>query len=102
MFYCCVGRSQDAADGAVRGCVNRWCFWLRRFFSVIVPIMKPIFVVVLIMRTMDAFMMFDLVLFLTNGGPQGATETVSTFAVQTAFQYFEINTQVHYHLLYSL
>jgi multiple sugar transport system permease protein len=62
---------------------------LKKFFNVILPIMKPIFAVVLIMRTMDVFMMFDLVYILTSGGPQGATSTVSTFAVETAFQYFD-------------
>lgn len=62
---------------------------LKKFFYVILPIMKPIFAVVLIMRTMDVFMMFDLVYILTSGGPQGATSTVSTFAVETAFQYFD-------------
>ena len=62
---------------------------LKKFFYIVVPIMKPIFVVVLIMRTMDCLMMFDLVYILTNGGPRGATSTVSTFAVETAFQYFD-------------
>lgn len=58
------------------------------FRFITLPLLKPVLVVIIIIRTIDAFRLFDLVYILTNGGPNGATETVSTYTVKIAFQYF--------------
>ncbi|NPV52427.1 MAG: sugar ABC transporter permease [Firmicutes bacterium] len=60
----------------------------QRFFYVTLPLLKPVIVVVLLIRVMDAFRVFDTIYILTGGGPGSATESVSTFTVRTAFQYF--------------
>ncbi|SDI39689.1 carbohydrate ABC transporter permease [Alteribacillus bidgolensis] len=44
---------------------------------VTLPMLKPILVVALVIRTMDALRTFDQVFVLTQGGPGRATETIS-------------------------
>jgi ABC-type sugar transport systems, permease components len=63
-------------DGA-----NKW----QRFFRVTLPMLKPAILVALLFRTLDAFRVFDLIYVLTNGGPGGATESMSLYAYKTMF-----------------
>ncbi|WP_010631714.1 carbohydrate ABC transporter permease [Sporolactobacillus vineae] len=63
-------------DGA-----NKW----QRFFRVTLPMLKPAILVALLFRTLDAFRVFDLIYVLTNGGPGGATESLSLYAYKTMF-----------------
>jgi multiple sugar transport system permease protein len=48
---------------------------IRRFFAVTLPLMRPVILVALLFRTLDAFRIFDTV-FVQTRGAQG-TETVS-------------------------
>lgn len=57
----------------------------RRFFAVTLPLLKPVIMVVLVLRTIEAFKVFDIVYVMTRGGPAGGTQTVAVFAYQTAF-----------------
>lgn len=68
-------------DGA-----NGW----QRLRHVILPMMKPLVLFVLAIRTMDAFRFFDLIYVLTNGGPGTATETITLYTYQLAFRLLEI------------
>jgi multiple sugar transport system permease protein len=61
----------------------------RRFFSIILPMLKPVIVVVGTLRIMDALRVFGLIQILTQGGPGGATESMSTYTYRTAFRYYE-------------
>jgi ABC-type sugar transport system permease subunit len=45
--------------------------------------------IVLILKTIDAFALFDLVYVLTGGGPNQATEVIGYFLYQAAFQRLE-------------
>jgi multiple sugar transport system permease protein len=53
---------------------------LQRFFSITVPILKPVLVVALLFRTIDALRIFDVIFVLTGGGPGGGTNALSMFA----------------------
>lgn len=66
-----------ALDGA-----GRW----ETFRRITLPLLKPVIVVVLIFRTLDAFRVFDAVYVLTGGGPANATETLSVYAYKVLFQ----------------
>jgi multiple sugar transport system permease protein len=57
----------------------------QRFFRVTLPMLKPAILVALLFRTLDAFRVFDLIYVLTNGGPGGATESLSLYAYKTMF-----------------
>ena len=64
-------------DGA-----NAWQIFRR----VTLPLLKPVILVVLIFRTLDAFRVFDAIYVLTGGGPANTTETLSIYAYKVLFQ----------------
>lgn len=68
-------------DGA-----SRWqMFWLVTF-----PLLKPVILIVLLFRTLDALRVFDAVYGLTGGGPANATETLSIYGYKMLFQSLRI------------
>jgi multiple sugar transport system permease protein len=56
------------------------------FFKITLPLLKPSILVALLMRTLDAFRVFDLIYVLTRGGPGGSTETLSIYAYKAMFE----------------
>jgi multiple sugar transport system permease protein len=58
--------------------VDRASF-VQRFFKITLPLVKPVLIVVLLFRTIEALRVFDLIFVLTGGGPGGATTSVSLF-----------------------
>jgi multiple sugar transport system permease protein len=57
-----------------------------RFRRITLPLLKPVILVVLIFRTLDAFRVFDAIYVLTGGGPANASETLSIYAYKILFQ----------------
>jgi len=53
--------------------------FVQRFFKITLPLLKPVLIVVLLFRTIEALRVFDLIFVLTGGGPGGATTSVSLF-----------------------
>ncbi len=53
---------------------------VQRFTRITVPLLKPVLVVALLFRTIDALRIFDVVFVLTGGGPGGRTNALSMFA----------------------
>jgi multiple sugar transport system permease protein/N,N'-diacetylchitobiose transport system permease protein len=60
---------------------------LQRFFRITLPVLKPSILVCLVMRTMEAFKVFDIVYTMTKGGPANGTQVISYYTYQTSFQY---------------
>ena len=58
---------------------------LRAFWSITAPLLIPSVSVVLVLRTIDAFKVFDLVYVLTGGGPADGTQTIAYFTYVQAF-----------------
>lgn len=56
------------------------------FRKVTLPLLKPVILIVLIFRTLDAFRVFDAIYVLTGGGPANTTETLSIYAYKILFQ----------------
>ncbi len=56
------------------------------FRRITLPLLKPMLIVVLLFRTIDAFRVFDAVYVLTGGGPANTTETLSIYAYKILFQ----------------
>jgi multiple sugar transport system permease protein len=50
-----------------------------------VPLLRRAFLVVLLIRTIDAFKAFDILYVMTEGGPGRATEVLSIFGYRLAF-----------------
>lgn len=55
-----------------------------RFFRITLPLLRPVLLVALLFRTIDALRVFDLVFVLTGGGPGGATTSLSLYG----YKYF--------------
>lgn len=53
--------------------------FVQRFIKITLPLLKPVLIVVLLFRTIEALRVFDLIFVLTGGGPGGATTSVSLF-----------------------
>lgn len=56
------------------------------FWDITFPLLKPVLLVVLIFRTLDAWRVFDVIYVLTAGGPANTTETLSLYAYKVLFQ----------------
>jgi multiple sugar transport system permease protein len=59
---------------------------LRTLFSVTVPLMSKVLVVLILIRGTDAFRVFDLIYGLTGGGPANSTTSLSIYAYKQAFE----------------
>ncbi|MFL6115560.1 MAG: carbohydrate ABC transporter permease [Catenulispora sp.] len=66
--------------------------WMRRFWNITVPQMRPEFSVVLLMCTIAALKAFAPIYVLTRGGPGGSTDIPSYYSYQNFFE----KTQVGY------
>ena len=58
-------------DGA-----NEWNIFRRITF----PMLAPVSITVIVIRALEAFKLFDIVMVMTGGGPGTATETVTMYA----------------------
>src|SRR5207245_1026534 len=53
------------------------------------PMLMPVILVAVLLRTMDLARVFDQIFILTQGGPGFATETASLFIYRTAFRFYD-------------
>jgi len=66
-----------AIDGA-----SAW----RSFWSITVPLLRPVFLFVFVIHIIGSFQIFGQVFVMTQGGPGDATRTVVQHLYETAFQ----------------
>ena len=59
------------------------------FTRITLPLLRPVLVVVVLFRTLDALRAFDIVFVLTGGVPAGTTETLTVYAYRALFQMVE-------------
>ncbi len=59
------------------------------FRRIILPLLTPIILIVLVLRTMEAFKVFDIIWIMTGGGPASSTQTVAIYAYRTAYQGYD-------------
>jgi multiple sugar transport system permease protein len=60
---------------------------VRTFFTVTLPMLRPILGVALLIRLIDAFTTFDQIFVLTRGGPGTVTQLLSIYSYNTAFKF---------------
>jgi ABC-type sugar transport system permease subunit len=63
-------------------------YW-RRLRYVTLPALRPILFLILVLSTVNGFLMLDLIYVLTMGGPGQETTTISWLGFQTAFSFFK-------------
>lgn len=57
---------------------------------IIVPLMRPIILIVAMLFTIYAFKVFTLIFIMTGGGPYGATEVMNTYMYDNVFRYYDL------------
>ena len=55
------------------------------FVHITLPLLRPVIVVVLVLRTIEAFKVFDIIYVMTGGGPANGTQSIAFYAYQRAF-----------------
>ena len=63
--------------------------WYRLIY-IILPMLRRVVAIVLLLRILDVFRMFDKIYVMTHGGPGNATETVGFYAYLSGFKYLQI------------
>lgn len=69
----------------ILGASARTIFWRVQF-----PLIKPLVMIALVLRALEAFKVFDAVYMITRGGPGSATETISFYIYQLAIRYYDM------------
>lgn len=57
----------------------------RRLLHITFPLIRPGILIVMVLRTMEAFKVFDIIYIMTRGGPANGTRTVAFHAYTEAF-----------------
>lgn len=60
---------------------------LQRFFYLRLPLLRPAILVALVIRTVEAFRVFDMIYVITNGGPAYGTVTISYLTYLETFSF---------------
>ena len=63
--------------------------WLT-LHSLTLPLLRPVILVAVIIRALDAFKVFEYVYAITRGGPGDATETIQFLIYKTGFRFFRL------------
>ena len=61
----------------------------QRFKMLVLPLMKPVFIIALIIRGIEAVKIFDPIWIMTSGGPGTATETISVYLYKHGFIFLQ-------------
>lgn len=74
----------------------------QRFWQIRLPLLRPAILVALIVRTVEAFRVFDLVYIITSGGPAFKTITISYLTYLNSFSYGKQGTGAALSFLISI
>ncbi|WP_312757484.1 sugar ABC transporter permease [Pantoea brenneri] len=74
----------------------------RRFRAITFPAIVAPLGVALVLRTIDAFKIFDIIYVMTRGGPVDSTKTLSFFVYQESFSYLRVGSGAAYAMLMTL
>lgn len=77
---------RDAIEAAQVDGASRW----QELRYVVLPMLRPLLVIVLLMRFMDAFREFDKIFIMTAGGPGTSSETLPIYIWRFTFNYYNM------------
>jgi multiple sugar transport system permease protein len=66
--------------------------WLQTLRYITLPLLRPVLLVAIIVRTTDVFRIFDTVYVLTGGGPGNASEVLGTLTYRQTFTFINFGT----------
>jgi multiple sugar transport system permease protein len=82
MFLGALGSIGDDIFNAARiDGANSW----RIFWSITLPLLRPVILIVTLLKIISSLRMFDQVVTMTGGGPGRSTQTINHFIYETAF-----------------
>jgi multiple sugar transport system permease protein/N,N'-diacetylchitobiose transport system permease protein len=96
-FFLLAGLSgipKDLYEAAMLDRASRW----RTFVSITLPLLVPSIAIVLVLRTVEAFKVFDIIYGMTRGGPADGTQTIAYYAYTRAFsdQSYGVGSAISY------
>lgn len=63
---------------------------VQMFTSITIPLLKPVLILVVLLRGVDLTRIFDYIYIMTKGGPGTATQTISYYIFSTGLQFFRV------------
>lgn len=63
---------------------------LQSFFRITLPLLTPLIAVMVLLRLIDAFKVFETIFILTAGGPGTATETPGIYGYKLVFEFWKL------------
>ncbi|MCP8937847.1 sugar ABC transporter permease [Alsobacter sp. SYSU M60028] len=81
-----AGLPKEPYESAVIDGANEW----HMFRFITLPLLWPYIMIALVIRTIDALKVFDIIFVISEGGPGTASETLNIFLYLQAFQFYKI------------
>lgn len=75
---------------------------VRRFFHITLSYLKPMLLVIIVMRTMETFKVFDLIYVMTKGGPANGTMVLGYQAYAKVFENLNYSDGASYSYLIAI
>ena len=82
----------DLHDAARVDGANAW----QRFWTITLPGIRPALLVALVLRSVEALKVFDIIYVMTRGGPASSTKTMSYLVYEQAFSFLQIGEAAAY------
>jgi multiple sugar transport system permease protein len=60
------------------------------FWRITLPLLRPVLLIAVLFRALDALRAFDVMFVLTGGGPANTTETLTVYAYRSLFQTLQL------------
>ena len=80
-------------DGASNGTIFR---------EIVLPSVAPLLTIVVMLRFVDAFKVFDTVYVMTNGGPGNATEMLPNYIYKQGLKFFDAGYSAAFAVVFVL
>lgn len=90
MFLLVLTGLMNVPENQMRAAIVLGASRTRIFFRIMLPLLTPVIVIALLVRSIETFKIFDPIYILTRGGPGASTETISMFMYNGAFVYFRM------------
>ena len=90
MFLLVLTGLMNLPENQIRAATVLGASRVRIFFRIMLPLLTPVVVIALLVRSIETFKIFDPVYILTRGGPGATTETISMYMYNGAFVYFRM------------
>lgn len=89
VFVIAAGYSSLPHEVYLAAAVDGASAW-QTFWRITLPLLRPVVFVILLLRTMDAFKVYDIIATLTQGGPASQTKLVSYLIWESGVRFLDL------------